>query len=60
MDLDQIRADGQSPGWARVGMLVCFAVAAVVLLVSIWMPRVAKANDVFAPQAAPAVQSRPA
>ena len=43
MDLDQSKLFDTSSSWARVGMLVCFAVAAGILMVSIWMPSTAKA-----------------
>lgn len=44
MDLDAIKsADNGTNNWARVGMLVCFALAVGILAVSIWMPASAKA-----------------
>ena len=44
MDLDSAKltnADNQA--WARTGMLICFAIAAGILVVSIWMPTAARA-----------------
>lgn len=47
MDLDTAKsADQGAPNWARVGMFVCFAVAAGILIVSIWMPTAAKSNPI--------------
>jgi hypothetical protein len=44
MDLDQAKfLDSPSATWPRVGMMICFAVAAGILMVSIWMPSTAKA-----------------
>jgi len=44
MDLDHAKfLDSASSFWPRVGMLICFAVAAGILMVSIWMPATAKA-----------------
>lgn len=45
MDLDQAKfIDNSSGYWPRVGMVICFAVAAGVLIFSIWMPSTAKAS----------------
>ncbi len=44
MDLDQAKYIDSSTGyWPRVGMMICFAVAAGVLIFSIWVPSTAKA-----------------
>jgi hypothetical protein len=43
MDLDFKFIDGATSSWARVGMLICFAIAAGILICSIWMPSTAKA-----------------
>jgi hypothetical protein len=44
MDLDAIKSVGnETSNWARLGMMVCFAVAVGILAVSIWMPVSAKA-----------------
>lgn len=43
MDLDSAKLVDSSSTWVRVGMLVCFAVAAGILMVSIWAPVTAKA-----------------
>ena len=43
MDLDQAKFFDSSTSWARIGMLVCFAVAAGILMLSIWMPTTARA-----------------
>lgn len=44
MDLEQAKLiDTSSAAWARVGMLISFAVAVGILVVSLWMPTTAKA-----------------
>jgi hypothetical protein len=46
MDLDQAKfIDSSSGYWPRVGMMICFAVAAGVLIFSIWVPSTAKASS---------------
>jgi hypothetical protein len=49
MDLDQAKLFGSSSSWARIGMLVCFAAAAGILMVSIWLPATAKAFGLESP-----------
>jgi hypothetical protein len=44
MDLDTSKSlDATSSAWARTGMMICFAVAVGILIVSLWMPNPAKA-----------------
>jgi hypothetical protein len=44
MDLDQAKLiNSDNSAWPRVGMLICFAIAAGMLVVSIWMPTAARA-----------------
>lgn len=44
MDLDQAKLmNSDNSTWARVGMLICYAIAAGMLIVSIWMPTTARA-----------------
>ena len=44
MDLDSAKlTNSGASAWASAGMLICFAIAAGVLIMSIWMPTAARA-----------------
>jgi hypothetical protein len=45
MDLDPVQlGDKGASNWARLGMLICFAVAASILAASLWLPVTAKSS----------------
>jgi hypothetical protein len=45
MDLDGMKSGSKDPSWVRLGMLVCFGVAAAILFVSLGQMPVVKADE---------------